>query len=133
VHQSKRTYSAPFVKLCKEVFHARAEANNILKYLRPLVSWFEGLENESRFENLVEHFTPIVQYMMNVIPTSLKSDTRQYCSRSPSRCRDCTHKKVVEEATASRIDSIEASLKELVLTMNATMAAANKSSEATLS
>jgi len=42
--KSKSTYNAPFAKLCKEVFHARAEANNIVKYLKPLISWFNGLE-----------------------------------------------------------------------------------------
>eukprot|EP01031_Cornospumella_fuschlensis_P030364 gene30365-36688_t len=34
--QLKSTYNAPFAKLCKEVFYARSEANNILKYLKPL-------------------------------------------------------------------------------------------------
>ena len=68
--QSKSTYNAPFAKLCKEVFHARAEANNVNKYLRPLVEWFEGLENESRFENLVEHFTPIIHLILLVWKSS---------------------------------------------------------------
>jgi dynein heavy chain, axonemal len=64
--QSKSTYNAPFAKLCKEVFHARAEANNIIKYLKPLIPWFEGLENEADFENLVNHFAPIIHLVLLV-------------------------------------------------------------------
>ncbi|KAJ1439145.1 dynein heavy chain and region D6 of dynein motor-domain-containing protein [Ochromonadaceae sp. CCMP2298] len=73
--QSKSTYNAPFAKLCKEVFHARAESNNVLKYLRPLISWFEGLENESRFEELVEHFTPIIHMVLLVWKSSAYYNT----------------------------------------------------------
>ena len=62
----KSTYNAPFAKLCKEVFHARAEANNIVKYLRPSVAWFNGLENESDFEKLVNHFRPIMHLVIGM-------------------------------------------------------------------
>ncbi|KAL7679175.1 putative AAA+ ATPase domain, dynein heavy chain region D6 P-loop domain-containing protein [Plasmopara halstedii] len=40
---SKSTYNIPFAKLCKEVFLARAEANNNKLYLWPLAEWFEKL------------------------------------------------------------------------------------------
>ena len=68
--RSKSTYNAPFAKLCKEVFHARAEANNIVKYLRPLVAWFNGLENETDFERLVNHFRPIMHLVLLVWKSS---------------------------------------------------------------
>ena len=68
--QSKSTYNAPFAKLCKEVFYARSEANNIIKYLKPLVPWFQALENELQFENLVEHFTPIIHMILLVWKSS---------------------------------------------------------------
>jgi dynein heavy chain len=67
---SKSTYNAPFAKLCKEVFHARAEANNIVKYLRPLVAWFNGLENEGEFEKLSNHFRPIMHLLLLVWKSS---------------------------------------------------------------
>ena len=51
--RSKSTYNGPFAKLCKEVFHARSEANNIFKYLRPLVPYFTALENEVSEEEVV--------------------------------------------------------------------------------
>ena len=73
--RSKSTYNAPFAKLCKEVFHARAEANNIVKYLRPLVAWFNGLENEGDFERLVNHFRPILHLVLLVWKSSAYYNT----------------------------------------------------------
>ena len=73
--KSKSTYNAPFAKLCKEVFHARAEANNIVKYLRPLLPWLEGLENETDFERLVHHFRPILHIVLLVWKSSAYYNT----------------------------------------------------------
>jgi dynein heavy chain len=73
--KSKSTYNAPFAKLCKEVFHARAEANNIIKHLRPLESWFDVLESESDFNNLVNHFTPIIHMILLVWKSSAYYNT----------------------------------------------------------
>jgi dynein heavy chain len=68
--QSKSTYNAPFAKLCKEIFYARAEANNIIKFLRPLISWFEAMESESDYEGLVQHFHPIMYLILMVWKSS---------------------------------------------------------------
>ena len=38
--QSKSTYCQTFARLCKEVFAARMEANDNMKYLRTLEDWF---------------------------------------------------------------------------------------------
>lgn len=73
--RSKSTYNQPFAKLCKEVFHARAEANNIVKYLRPLLAWFEGFENETDFEKLVNHFRPIIHLVLLVWKSSAYYNT----------------------------------------------------------
>ena len=72
---SKSTYNGPFAKLCKEVFHARGEANNIVKYLRPLVAWFDGLENEGDFDKLESHFKPIVHLILLVWKNSAYYNT----------------------------------------------------------
>ena len=64
--QAKSTYNAPFAKLCKEVFQARAEAANNTKFLRPLRSWFERLESETNFSNLVDHFKPMMHLILLV-------------------------------------------------------------------
>ncbi|GLE01103.1 hypothetical protein PINS_up009916 [Pythium insidiosum] len=44
---SKSTYNVPFAKLCKEVFLARAEANDNLHFLTPLTPWFQRLATAS--------------------------------------------------------------------------------------
>ena len=63
--QAKSTYNMPFAKLCKEVFGARAEANDNLRYLRPLESWFEQLD-QSSLEKLPELFCPITHMLLLV-------------------------------------------------------------------
>ena len=63
---AKSTYNAPFAKLCKEVFQSRAESSNNSKFLKPLRSWFEKLEDESNFNNLPDHFTPIMHLILLV-------------------------------------------------------------------
>jgi dynein heavy chain len=73
--KSKSTYNAPFAKLCKEVFYARSEANNIIKYLRPLVPWFEGLENEPDFEKLTSYFKPIIHVILLIWKSSAYYNT----------------------------------------------------------
>jgi dynein heavy chain len=86
--KSKSTYNTPFAKLCKEVFHARAEANNIVRYLRPLVGWLEGLENETEFERLIFHFKPIMHITLLIwkmsayynTPSRLVILIRQLCN-----------------------------------------------------
>ncbi|GMH57655.1 hypothetical protein TL16_g02438 [Triparma laevis f. inornata] len=64
--QAKSTYNGPFAKLCKEVFQSRAESSNNTKFLKPLRGWFEKLEDESDFPNLVSHFTPIMHLILLV-------------------------------------------------------------------
>ena len=73
--KSKSTYNAPFAKLCKEVFHARAEANNIIKYLQPLVAWFEALENENDFDSITNLFHPILHTLLLVWKSSAYYNT----------------------------------------------------------
>eukprot|EP00981_Chlorochromonas_danica_P014353 scaffold7822_cov179-Ochromonas_danica.AAC.14 len=73
--QYKSTYNGPFAKLCKEVFYARSEANNIIKYLKPLIPWFNDLESEPDFENLVNHFPPIIHLILLVWKSSAYYNT----------------------------------------------------------
>lgn len=46
-----------------------------MKYLRPLVAWFEGFENESDFEKLVNHFRPIIHLVLLVWKSSAYYNT----------------------------------------------------------
>ena len=50
--RTKSIYNSPFAKICKEVFHARTEANDNMKYLRPLIPYFTRFENEVRISFL---------------------------------------------------------------------------------
>lgn len=49
------TYAKSFAQLCQEVFAARSEANDNVRYLSPLRTWFEKLEVlDGPFESLVQ-------------------------------------------------------------------------------
>jgi dynein heavy chain len=63
--QAKSTYNMPFAKLCKEVFGARAEANDNLRYLRPLETWYEQLEGAG-LEELPALFRPVLHMLLLV-------------------------------------------------------------------
>ncbi|OQS01914.1 dynein heavy chain [Thraustotheca clavata] len=63
---SKSTYNVPFAKLCKEVFHARAEANDNVLFLAPLSPWFEKMEQEVDFTALDALFRPIMHSILLV-------------------------------------------------------------------
>ncbi|KAF4325335.1 hypothetical protein BBI17_000424 [Phytophthora kernoviae] len=56
---SKSTYNVPFAKLCKEVFLARAEANDNSHYVRPLAKWFTRLADEQSLPEIRNLFRPI--------------------------------------------------------------------------
>ena len=55
----------PFAKLCKDVFQARAEAKDNVKYLTPLESWFADLE-QGEFESLPSIFRPLMHMLLLV-------------------------------------------------------------------
>lgn len=61
---NRSTYCAPFAKLCKEVFAARSEANDNVKYLRTLDDWFRKLNRGDKFEDLNELFRPVMHIIL---------------------------------------------------------------------
>ncbi len=62
---SKSTYCNPFAKLCKEVFTARLEANDNLRFLTSLEPWFAKLNDKSAdFSELVNLFKPIMHTVL---------------------------------------------------------------------
>ena len=64
---AKSSYFPAFQKLCKEVAHARVEANDNLLFLKPLDKYFTKLQNnQDEFEGLVELFKPIMHLVMLV-------------------------------------------------------------------
>ena len=62
--QQHSTYCATFARLCKEVFTARLEANDNMKYLRTLEEWFDKLNNEDNFPSLLELFKPMLHIIL---------------------------------------------------------------------
>eukprot|EP00752_Nemacystus_decipiens_P011484 g10196.t1 len=68
--RSKSTYSTPFAKLCKEAFLARSEANDTIKYLRPLRPWLQRIDAEISLENLPALFRPALHVLLLVWKSS---------------------------------------------------------------
>ncbi|TYZ60954.1 hypothetical protein PybrP1_011234 [[Pythium] brassicae (nom. inval.)] len=85
---SKSTYNVPFAKLCKEVFLARAEANDNSHFLQPLAKWFDGLSGAATFPAIRDLFRPIFHSVLLVwkcsrfynTPTRLVVLIRQICN-----------------------------------------------------
>ena len=65
---SKSTYCTPFAKLCKEVFTARIEANDNVKYLSTLDPWFAKLvgDVQDSFGNLMQLFRPMMHLILMI-------------------------------------------------------------------
>jgi len=65
---SKSTYCTPFAKLCKEVFTARIEANDNVKYLSTLEPWFDKLVGnvQDDFGSLMHLFRPTMHLILMI-------------------------------------------------------------------
>jgi dynein heavy chain len=65
---SKSTYCTPFAKLCKEVFTARIEANDNVKYLSTLRPWVDKLVGDTGedFGSLTALFRPIMHLILMI-------------------------------------------------------------------
>ncbi len=66
---SKSTYCTPFAKLCKEVFTARIEANDNVKYLSALGPWFARLVgdvSDGSFGSLMNNFRPTMHLILMI-------------------------------------------------------------------
>ena len=64
--QSKSTYTQPFAALCRELFHARTEANDNVRFLAPLRPWLERLEGMAELPELEDLFAPIMRCLLLV-------------------------------------------------------------------
>ncbi|KAF4030914.1 Dynein heavy chain C-terminal domain [Phytophthora infestans] len=73
--RSKSTYCATFARLCKEVFTARIEANDNMKYLRTLEEWFIRLNNDEDFPALTELFKPMLHIILLIWKNSKHYNT----------------------------------------------------------
>lgn len=73
--QSKSTYCTTFARLCKEVFTARIEANDNVKYLRTLEQWFLRLKDCDDFPTLTELFKPMLHIILLIWKNSKHYNT----------------------------------------------------------
>ncbi|TYZ65632.1 hypothetical protein PybrP1_006817 [[Pythium] brassicae (nom. inval.)] len=73
--RSKSTYCTTFARLCKEVFTARIEANDNMKYLRTLEEWFVRLNNDEDFPSLTELFKPMLHIILLIWKNSKHYNT----------------------------------------------------------
>ena len=62
--QAKSTYCVSFASLCKEVYNARLESNDNMRFLGMLQQWFDKLINGDDFPNLNETFRPILHIIL---------------------------------------------------------------------
>ena len=63
---SKSTYSPAFNRLCKDVAVSRVEANENVKFLKPLKKFFEKLNLSDDFAMLVGYFKPIMHTILMI-------------------------------------------------------------------
>ncbi|KAF1327364.1 Sporangia induced dynein heavy chain, partial [Globisporangium splendens] len=73
--RSKSTYCTTFARLCKEVFTARIEANDNMKYLHTLEEWFIRLNNDEDFPSLTELFKPMLHIILLIWKNSKHYNT----------------------------------------------------------
>ena len=66
-------------------FHARAEANDNVKFLAPLRKWVEQLEDCTDYSVLPESYPPIVHERLHHHFCSLGRDTGEVNGRSRAR------------------------------------------------
>ena len=68
--QAKSTYCTNFAPLCKEVFNARLEANDNVKYLQILEKWIQKLDENQDFPSLKYLFKPLLHTILLIWKTS---------------------------------------------------------------
>ncbi|KAH8088652.1 dynein light chain binding protein [Aureococcus anophagefferens] len=72
---AKSTYCTTFSRLCKEVYTARLESNDNMKYLRTLEFWFGRLNSEDDFPGLQELFKPMLHIILLIWKNSKHYNT----------------------------------------------------------
>ena len=73
--QAKSSYCGPFASLCKEVFAARLEANNNVKFLRTLTSWFQDLNSVDDLQELHALYKPMMHITLLIWKNSKHYNT----------------------------------------------------------
>ncbi|CAE7205816.1 ODA4, partial [Symbiodinium sp. KB8] len=104
--EAHSTYCTPFAKLCREVFAAREEANDNVKYLRTLDSWVSKLNDGVNFDELDSVFKPLMHVILLIwknsghynTPARLVVLVREICNAVIKQALAFVNGKVVFEA-----------------------------------
>lgn len=66
----KSTFVVPIAKLCRDIFEARVEANDTMRYMQVLWPWCVRFEETTEFEELVPLFRPVMHLLLRIWRTS---------------------------------------------------------------
>ena len=72
---AKSTYCTTFSRLCKEVYTARLEANDNVKFLRTLEDWFDKLASAEDFPATEDLFKPMLHVVLLIWKNSRHYNT----------------------------------------------------------
>ena len=72
---AKSTYCTTFSRLCKEVYTARLEANDNVKFLRTLEDWFDKLASAEDFPACEDLFKPMLHVVLLIWKNSRHYNT----------------------------------------------------------
>mmetsp|Transcript_14602 Transcript_14602/g.45793 ORF Transcript_14602/g.45793 Transcript_14602/m.45793 type:complete len:4603 (+) Transcript_14602:85-13893(+) len=72
---AKSTYCTTFSRLCKEVYTARLEANDNVKFLRTLEDWFDKLSSAEDFPACEDLFKPMLHVVLLIWKNSRHYNT----------------------------------------------------------
>ena len=73
--QAKSTYCTTFARLCKEVYHARLEANDNIKHLHHLEEWVKKLNSTDDFPGLTSIYKPLLHILLLIWKNSTYYNT----------------------------------------------------------
>ena len=73
--QAKSSYTGPFGSICREVFAARLEANNNVKFLCTMENWFSQLKMVSDFPEMVSLYKPMMHIILLIWKNSKHYNT----------------------------------------------------------
>ena len=73
--QAKSSYTGPFGSICREVFAARLEANNNVKFLCTMENWFNQLTMVDDFPEMVGLYKPMMHIILLIWKNSKHYNT----------------------------------------------------------
>mmetsp|Transcript_25005 Transcript_25005/g.85566 ORF Transcript_25005/g.85566 Transcript_25005/m.85566 type:complete len:4525 (+) Transcript_25005:136-13710(+) len=117
---AKSTYVPSFNRLCRDVALARVEANDNVRFLKPLTKYFEKLATADEFPALVELFKPVMHIILLIWNKSQYYNTasrlvvlmREICNDLIMQaCKYVEGRALFEMEPQEAVDKLKATLK----------------------